>query len=697
MHTIKSRRQPAWTSPTSENPEALFDLLSSKTLVNNGRCHGFVPKSTLDWDVFSSVAEVFGLDPDISTGSDSSVPSKGTPIHTAKVLGVYSRDSKSANENEDKKSFTSALNKQSLTKDADMDSLGKSFQISTKRNSTTKSSLSKADANNSPKVPRKSLVNQRGGGPPSFRTAIARRNSKSLFPPPAPAPSLSPPPPPPDSGAKPRADDVLAAALRVGDVASVTKVLQEKTGDFWKEYKETNGNSMLHLAVEGGNLECVKLIYKWCPGLINAENRARVNPVSVAIQNGEADILEWFLANDKSLLDKSGNKRPLVHLAAKYGQDTCLRLLLDTMGHANVTSDSQGNTPAHVAAMQGHLSCLQSLVEYQISVTAENHKRQTPCFFADFNNHIQCVAYLMMVEVCLETTKNLLVEKQKGMEKCMNEDELSTEAANLMGENIKEAAQKLIVYRTRRKECTASKPDLPPRGFTPGKDPSSRARRIPDPPVEPDSTQPTRCSVEESTKCDKDDCYAVIDDVIKGRDIPPSPRENEYLTPVARPQPFSSVTNIPKRSSFQRLSFRRAVNKCKDSESDEFETDSIRKQWRKKSWPHTQHRKPVLISSNRNNSKPTPIKIRLSEVDFKETYCRPPISPEPVPVTRNDSQSEFILQKPRIVAIRTRSMSKEEAQDVLRRHSSETGCYPRMSSFAPQTATSTDPEKVSEV
>lgn len=159
--------------------------------------------------------------------------------------------------------------------------------------------------------------------------------------------------------------------------------------------------------------------------------------------------------------------------------------------------------------------------------------------------------------------------------------------------------------------------------------------------------------------------------------------EDGYLCPVASISAGPAVNSWTldgtylKRSSFQRQSFRRAVTKCRDSESEEFDgTESLRT--RRKTWSA-----PCDVmsfgtkQSLRSKVKPTPVKINLTADDFKETYSRPHVSSNLIIKETNNNQ--YHVPQPRIVAIRTRDTNsiRSTGKDNPRAQ------YPAMSSFMP--------------
>ena len=63
-------------------------------------------------------------------------------------------------------------------------------------------------------------------------------------------------------------------------------------------------------------------------------------------------------------------------------------------------SDNCGVTLAHVAAKEGHVTCLQTLVDHNIDVTSEDRDGRTPTDWAYTAGQTSCARYLVMVEAC---------------------------------------------------------------------------------------------------------------------------------------------------------------------------------------------------------------------------------------------------------------------------------------------------------
>lgn len=69
--------------------------------------------------------------------------------------------------------------------------------------------------------------------------------------------------------------------------------------------------------------------------------------------------------------------------------------------------DSNGSTPAHLAASEGHLDCLQTLVEFNSDVTLKDREGCTPSDCAFKSGQTGCGRYLVVVETCVELSARL--------------------------------------------------------------------------------------------------------------------------------------------------------------------------------------------------------------------------------------------------------------------------------------------------
>ncbi|XP_078579842.1 uncharacterized protein LOC144864011 isoform X2 [Branchiostoma floridae x Branchiostoma japonicum] len=194
--------------------------------------------------------------------------------------------------------------------------------------------------------------------------------------------------------------------------------LQYHIGDKPFAMRDEGGDTILHTVVARGHLACVHWLAGGpCSDLVLAENEVGDTPTAVAAKYGQLECLQWLVCETPAgrELRLMGDRQPLLHQAARYGQEPCLRWLLSHMRSQNLGMDIQdhhGNSPAHIAGMHGHLTCLQTLVEYGVDVLAKNRDGLTPCMLAERHGHLTCVNYLIIVESCSTFSEQVIYLKQ---------------------------------------------------------------------------------------------------------------------------------------------------------------------------------------------------------------------------------------------------------------------------------------------
>ncbi|XP_048242601.1 uncharacterized protein LOC124148037 [Haliotis rufescens] len=115
---------------------------------------------------------------------------------------------------------------------------------------------------------------------------------------------------------------------------------------------DTDGNSLLHLACQGGNMTIVQLLLSDLN--INQRGKRERTPIMVAAFKGHKRVLEFLESKgaDLSLVDTDGNS--LLHLASAGGNMTIVKHLLSD---SNINQRGMnGLTPIMFAAFNGHNS-----------------------------------------------------------------------------------------------------------------------------------------------------------------------------------------------------------------------------------------------------------------------------------------------------------------------------------------------------
>ena len=129
-----------------------------------------------------------------------------------------------------------------------------------------------------------------------------------------------------------------------------------------REVKDSDGNTVLHTAVMGGNKLCVNQCLRLGFGL-DVENNEGAQCIHLAAQLGRVNIAEILLSTKKqdlSAIDRSQNT-PL-HYAARYNREQMIRFLLRRNTNPN-SQNLDSNTPFMVAASFGNVLAVKEFLK----------------------------------------------------------------------------------------------------------------------------------------------------------------------------------------------------------------------------------------------------------------------------------------------------------------------------------------------
>ena len=213
-------------------------------------------------------------------------------------------------------------------------------------------------------------------------------------------------------------DTQLSNACRVGNSHVVRLLIGKGCNPF-----HVNTNSMempVHIACKIQRLDVLEVLVNNCGTKVDARNRVGETPLCIAFYNLSLDIIHFMLQKqlcDVSLSLKLRNEPQVrrdfgtptgdnaLHLACKMRNVRLVELLLN---HCSVDiKDNDGNTPFHIAAMNGSYSvmnCLISSGDYPLD-DYRNNDGNSALHLACYNGSLK-VAQLLIGRCCV-TSKNL--------------------------------------------------------------------------------------------------------------------------------------------------------------------------------------------------------------------------------------------------------------------------------------------------
>eukprot|EP00118_Oscarella_pearsei_P010928 m.69802 g.69802 ORF g.69802 m.69802 type:complete len:579 (+) comp35631_c0_seq4:129-1865(+) len=194
-------------------------------------------------------------------------------------------------------------------------------------------------------------------------------------------------------------------AVTTGDLNTLQHLLLDSSTELSATTRDSRGSTLLHKAAECGQVHCLQwLVLRCTPDAVHVQDADFATPAMQAIVGDHIDCVKVLVEANGGEIERSDRGISLLHHAAYYGKEECLGYLLDKwrerQNQLEELGDDHGTTPAHLAAKQGHLPCLQAMVEAQLDVTQEDVDGQTPIDWANSAGQKACAHYLLLVDSC---------------------------------------------------------------------------------------------------------------------------------------------------------------------------------------------------------------------------------------------------------------------------------------------------------
>ncbi|CAJ1069658.1 synphilin-1 isoform X1 [Xyrichtys novacula] len=178
--------------------------------------------------------------------------------------------------------------------------------------------------------------------------------------------------------------------------------------------RDDDGNNLLHISASQGHADCLQhLTSLMGEDSLNERNNQQLTPAGLGVKNGHLECVRWMVSETEAIAELSCSREhpSLIHYAARYGQEKVLLWLLQFMQEQAISLDEvdqNGNTAVHIAAQYGHLTCIQTLVEYGSNVTVQNQQGERPSQSAERQGHTTCARYLVVVETCMSLASQVV-------------------------------------------------------------------------------------------------------------------------------------------------------------------------------------------------------------------------------------------------------------------------------------------------
>ncbi|KAK2838128.1 hypothetical protein Q5P01_015340 [Channa striata] len=205
--------------------------------------------------------------------------------------------------------------------------------------------------------------------------------------------------------------------------------------------RDEDGNNLLHISASQGHADCLQhLTSLMGEDGLNERNNQQLTPAGLGVRNGHLECVRWMVSETEAIAELSCTREhpSLIHYAARYGQEKVLLWLLQFMQEQAISLDEvdqNGNTAVHVAAQYGHLTCIQTLVEYGSNVTVQNQQGERPSQSAERQGHTTCARYLVVVETCMSLASQVVKLTKQLNEQATERMALQKQLQRLMDPN----------------------------------------------------------------------------------------------------------------------------------------------------------------------------------------------------------------------------------------------------------------------
>lgn len=117
-------------------------------------------------------------------------------------------------------------------------------------------------------------------------------------------------------------------------------------------------------------------------------------PLNLACQYGSVAIVEQILQYKPQMLPDAEGLYPQ-HIVARFGRSQQILCLMKDFGVDMDQADKLYQwTPLFHAASEGHLHCLQQLLEFQVDATVNDEKGLSAMYYAAWEGHLDCMQLL---------------------------------------------------------------------------------------------------------------------------------------------------------------------------------------------------------------------------------------------------------------------------------------------------------------
>ncbi len=196
----------------------------------------------------------------------------------------------------------------------------------------------------------------------------------------------------------------MSVCKRRGHLA-VAEIILEKTK---LDPSQNDSEDCLLIAVCNGSKEFTRLFLKFQVN-INYRDENGNSAISLAVQLGHDDILDFLLKNGANPHEITNEGDTLLHLACKKNREKCVKKLLLSGASVHAANNTL-ERPLHIAAQYSNLNIVHMLLTRNSYIEAEDSWQRTPLHIAISHNRTAIVQYLLKYGASTRSITSLVIK-----------------------------------------------------------------------------------------------------------------------------------------------------------------------------------------------------------------------------------------------------------------------------------------------
>lgn len=190
----------------------------------------------------------------------------------------------------------------------------------------------------------------------------------------------------------------LHQALVDRDLVAIRDLISE--GEVDLDHRYLSGLTAVHLAVQTGNVEILKLLLNADKvGAANIKSDNRYTPLDYAIDSCSTKLVEFLLLAGANVNIASRFQRTALHFAGEKNNVSLLKTLLAFAGNVNARDELKDRTVlSYVAQLnqdESHYEVIETLLENGADVNAKDHDGKTALHFLAYQSNLKVVQLVL--------------------------------------------------------------------------------------------------------------------------------------------------------------------------------------------------------------------------------------------------------------------------------------------------------------